>query len=158
MSFIGKTHKLASALSLILNGGMLANVIINRSFGEEGKQFLSDQFYDLNAQLPREIQEVLETVTDNLKWDSLKCDNETKLSSFKGLIESGLGGILELKFSDSIFYQTTHFGLIYPTLSLMYGENWYTDGKALGGVVVVSAFELLYWWDKDDIESHPELN
>ena len=80
-----------------------------------------------------------------------KVNNPEKPKMF---FTSGAFGLAELYFSPALFDQQTHFGLIYPTLNLIYGKDaWYSDGKPVVGFICVAGFEALYWWNNQDESS-----
>lgn len=144
-SAVKSIHKGLSLTSLLLNGGIASHLALNK-FSGEGLALIKEQIEDLNAQLPQGgLIGDLRANISKLHWDKLAFSGEL-LFSLENICKSGIAGLLELRFSDSIFPQTTHFGIVYPVLVLAYGDDWHTDGKLAMGLGAVGAFETLYWW------------
>ena len=156
-SILKNTHKALSVISLWLNGGIATHTILSR-FAPDQLNFVNQQLEDLNRQIPNDgmVGDIVKSVI-RLNWSKLKISQDTKIFSPEGICKSGIAGLLELRFSDSIFPQTTHFGVVYPALVLVYGDDWHTDGKLAIGLAGVAAFETAYWWLDCSNESHPEI-
>ena len=151
------THKALSIISLGLNGGIAGHTILSR-FVPDQLTFVTRQIAGLNNQIPQSgIVGDVSNKLIGLNWSELKLSNDTKLLSTEGICKSGIAGLLELRFSDSIFPHTTHFGVVYPALVLFYGDDWHTDSKFAIGLAGVAAFETAYWWLDCGKESHPEV-
>ncbi len=152
-STVKSINKGLSLTSLLLNGGIAFHMVLSK-FSQRGLDLINTQITDLNKNLPGDgFIKNLHTRIAGLKWENLKFSGDFSFSP-EGICKSGTAGLLELRFSESIFPQTTHFGVVYPALVLVYGENWDTDGKLAIGLGAVGAFETLYWWMDCGKEDH----
>jgi hypothetical protein len=148
------THKALSVISLLLNGGIFANYLSQKYF-EQSSDFIENQIKGLKVPEKGLINKFI-TKAKELNWSTLELKSDIELQSVEGFCKSGLGGLLESKFSKDLLGQTTHFGLIYPVLALVYGDDWHTDGKVALGIGVVGLFEVTHWWVNESEAS--ELN
>ncbi len=157
---VGKTHSTLTLVSLVLNGGSFLQTMGNQ-FYPAGNDFFAGQYKNAKDLLINKLGDQTEAgiaFFENFHhWDQLKLQEETSLFSQEGLIHSGAAGLLELRFSESIFGQTTHFGVVVPLLKLVYGNAWATDGKVLIGLGAIAGLETAYWsLDCGQEEYYPE--
>lgn len=145
MSLIHNIHKTLTVASLALNGGGFAHNIL--STWSTGKEWVNNQITALNKFIPTYgILGSLCNGVKSLQWDKLNVPQEQSWKSIEFLMQSGLGGLLEVRFSKEFFGQTTHFGLIYPALVLAYGDDWAKDGRPGIAFVATAGLEILEWW------------
>ena len=149
---VKQTHKGLTVISLALNGGIALHTAFTKL---GGKNFINTQITDFQKTLPK--HEIITNIT-NLHWNKLECAADLAISSIEGFVKSGVAGLLELKFSHDLIGHTTHFGLIYPGLTLFYGDQWADDAKLLTGLIAVAAFETTYWCMNSEQDSHPEIS
>lgn len=139
-----KIHKALSVYSLMLNGSTLCSRYINPQIVQVECQKFEEDFPN---GLFRNVYESIKS----LQWNQLIVNQQNvSLLSPDGIVKSGIAGLMELEFSKYVFGQTTHFGIVYPTLVLFCGNNWNSDSKLLCGLAAVGAFEIAYWWSHDD--------
>ncbi len=157
-STLKNIHEGLSLTSLLLNCGIAFHMALSK-FPQVGLSLIQDQITESNKCLPENgFIKDLHTRIAVLNWGNLKFSGDFSFSP-ESICKSGIAALLELRFSDSILPQTTHFGIVYPVLVLVYGDNWHIDGKLAMGLGCVGAFETIYWWMDCGKEDHsPEHN